>query len=238
MILSTLLSLSGVLYAAPAPETTIACCGEQLRARLIFGDTFETMEDWTNLTPRTQWYVDGGRLIGRWGPGGSTIWSNREFTGDIYVRFRAKLLESDDEWRTEERPDGGKNLNFRFLVTGPGGVDIRDAYQDLAAQGTGPNGTGDDQYEGYFFTWTWRHTRLRRSPGYANVSERTDILPEIGEDYTIEVLKQGGRIRYLVDGEVLHDYTDQSPHDRGRVGFTLWHSSVAVDFIEVHQLAR
>ncbi|MFP4248824.1 MAG: family 16 glycoside hydrolase [Armatimonadota bacterium] len=231
-----ILSLCGALAGAPAEVPTITCSGEELPARLIFGDTFRTLEGWEDLTPQTEWYVEDGRLIGRWGPGGSTIWSDREFAGDLYVRFRARLLEPEDDWRTDERPDGGKNLNFRFLVSGPDGADIRHVYRDLAEEATGPNRIGDDQYEGYFFTWTWRHTRLRRSPGYDNVSERTDILPEIGVDYTIEVLKQGPRLRYLVDGELLHDFTDPSPHTRGRIGFTLWHSTIAVDFIEVYQL--
>lgn len=236
MIAAAVLPLPGALCGAPAPETTLNCCGAQFRARLVFGDTFGSMDEWTNLTPETDWRVEDGRLVGTWGPGGSTIWSDREFRGDLYVRFRATLLEPKDEWRTEERPHGGKNLNFRFLVTGPDGVDIREVYRDLAAQGTGSNRVGDDRYEGYFFTWTRRHARLRRSPGYENVSEHRAVLPRVGEAYTVEVLKRDGRIIYAVDGRVIHDWVDSDPHRRGRLGFTLWHSIIAVDFIEVHTI--
>ncbi|MFW6156816.1 MAG: hypothetical protein ACOC7J_05805 [Armatimonadota bacterium] len=236
MIATAVLLLPGLLPGAPVPATTITCLGEEIPARLVFGDTFETMEHWANLTPRTRWHVEDGALIGHWAPGGSTIWSRPAFSGDLYLRFRARLLEPEDEWRTEQMPDGGINLNFRFLVSGPGGADIREVYRDLAARGTGSNRIGDDRYQGYFFTWTWRHARLRRSPGHVNLGERRDVLPRIGEDYTIEVLKQGGRIRYAVDGQVLHDYHDDRPFDSGRVGFTLWRSRVAVDFIEVYEL--
>ena len=236
MIATALVVLQGAFWCSQAPAGTIRCMDEELPARLVFGDTFADMCEWSNLTANTRWHVEDGQLIGHWAPGGSTIWSNREFSGDLYIRFRARLLEPADDWRTEKMPDGGKNVNFRFLVSGPGGRDIREVYRDLAAERTGPNHTGDDQYEGYFFTWTWSHTRLRRSPGYVNVSERRDVLPAVGVEYTVEVLKEGGRIRYAVNGEVLHDYRDEAPFDSGRVGFTLWHSRLAVDFIEVYEL--
>ncbi len=236
MLSTMMLLIPGALSAMPGGRATIQFCGEQMPARLVFGDTFETMGEWENLTPNTRWSVEDGKLIGHWAPGGSTVWSRREFCGDLYIRFRARLLEPEEQWRTEKMPDGGKNLNFRFLVSGPDGVDIRSVYRNLAAEGTGSNRIRDDQYEGYFFTWTWRHARLRRSPGYENVSEEREILPDIGENYTIEVLKRNGRIRYAVDGQVLHDYHDAAPFDAGRIGFTLWHSRMAVDFIEVYRL--
>ncbi len=234
VLLVTILPLLG---AAPAAESArIDFQGQSYPTRLVFGDSFADMDEWVNLTPQTRWAVQDGTLVGEWAPGGSTLWSRREFGGDLFIRFRARVLEPEDEWRTEKMPDGGKNLNFRFLVSGPDGVDIREVYRDLAQQATGPNRIGDDQYEGYFFTWTWRHARLRRSPGYENVSERRDVLPEVGENYTIEVLKRGGHIRYAVDGEVLHDWVDDDPFERGRIGFTLWHSRIAVEFIEVYQI--
>ncbi|MFO7946358.1 MAG: family 16 glycoside hydrolase [Armatimonadota bacterium] len=211
--------------------------GKHLHGELVFQDDFEDMDEWDNLTPNTRWEVRDGELVGTWGPGGSTIWSKPAFSGDLYIRFTGRLLEPKDEWRTEKMPDGGKNFNFRFLVSGPDGVDIREVFRDLAEEGTGPNRTGDDQYEGYFFTWTWRHARLRRSPGYENVSENRDYLPQIGQTHTVEICKQGGRITQVCDGHLIHDYTDPDPFNSGRIGFTLWHSTLAVDSIEVFELA-
>ena len=165
MLIIAVALLTPIAFAEDDGPMTTEFQGEELQTEQIFRDDFETMNNWTNLTAHTIWQVDDGWLVGTWRPGGSTIWSNREFSGDLYIRFQGKLLEPEHNWRTEERPDGGKNFNFRFLVNGPGGCDIREMYRDLAAEGTGSNAMGDDQYEGYFFTWTWHHARLRRSPG-------------------------------------------------------------------------
>lgn len=204
-----------------------------LLVRPVFADTFADLAHWVNLTPNTKWEARDGRLIGAWAPGGSTLWCKHEFLGDIHLRIRAQLLPAKEEWVTPEQPDGGKNLNVRFHVTGPNGEDILDVYQDLARQATGPNRIGDDQYRGYFFTWTWAHSRLRRSPGYEMISETLDNLPQVGPNYTIEILHCGGRILCGVNGEVLHSFRDYAPFEGGRIGIALWHSRVAVDSIEV-----
>jgi hypothetical protein len=231
----TLLLVAAVLAEGDTPMT-IDVQGEQLTVERVFHDDLKEMDNWTNITPSTTWEIDGGRLVGTWGPGGSSIWSNRAFSGDLYIRVTGQLLDPKDEWRTEKMPDGGKNFNIRFLVTGPDGCDIREVFRELAEEGTGPNRTGDDQYEGYFFTWTWHHARLRRSPGYEMVSESRDYLPEVNTTHTIEICKQGGRIRQVADAHLLHDYTDPDPFHSGRIGFTLWHSTLAVDSIEVYRI--
>lgn len=232
----TLILFANIVFGEGEQKMTIEFQGEQLTVQRIFHDDFETMEHWSNLTPNTIWEVKDGRLIGTWGPGGSTIWSNRAFSGDLYIRFTGELLEPQEEWRTEKMPDGGKNFNFRFLVEGPDGGDIRDVYRDLAQEGTGSNRIGDDQYKGYFFTWTWHHARLRRSPGYENVSENRDYLPDIKTMHTVQVCKQGGRLRQVADGHLLHDYTDPDPFNSGRIGFTLWWSKLAVESIDVYRI--
>lgn len=225
--------------APEAAQTTITVGeNERLVTEVVFADSFETMEHWVNLTPNTVWEARGGHLIGRWRDGGSTLWCRENFEGDVLVEFEGRILSPDDSWVTEDLPEGGKNLNLNFHTTGPDGEDILDVYRHLQAEGTGPNGRGDDQYQGYFLTWTFRHARLRRSPGYENVQENRSFLPEIGTSYRFRLLRQKGRLRYWINDTLIFDYTDPQPWQRGKIGFALWRSNVQIDNVTVRRVVE
>jgi|GEM_PF-2117641 len=201
-------------------------------------DDFDDMANWINVTPNTKWWTQDGKLHGHWGSGGSDLWSKQIFHGDLYIEFTATLQQPDPSWINNQLPEGGKNINLRLHVTGPNGVDIVEAYPKLSEKGVGPNAVGDDLYHGYFFTFTHTHARLRRSPGYDNVSEDLKAIPELNRTYIISMLKTGGRLQYFVDGRKIHDYIDSEPHESGRIGLTLWRSRVAVeDFKVYHAMA-
>ena len=136
----------------------------------------------------------------------------------------------------KNQPDGGKIFNIRLHVRGPNDVDILDVYQDLLKAGTGPNGIGDEQYWGYFVTWTGVHSRLRRSPGYINVSENKSYLPVLNRTHKIQLLFLNGRILYTVDGKLLHDYTDREPFTKGKMGILTWNSNIEVSKFEVYRI--
>ncbi len=212
--------------------------GGDYRVAPIFEESFDSFDNWVTFSGTSRWWVEDGSMFGHWaaGGGGSNVWCRRNFEGDVLVEFRARLLSPDQEWVYPGRPHGGKNINIRLHVEGPNGEDILDVAERLQEEGTGPNRIGDDQYRGYFFTWTFRHARLRRSPGYENVSENLDILPEVGPWYTISVLRTGNRLRYFVDGRMVHDYSDPDPFDRGKIGFALWHSRVEIDSLAVFRV--
>jgi len=210
--------------------------GERVWMQRVFREKFEDMGEWVNLTPATKWWVEEGTLRGHWGPGGSTLWCKRDFEGDLYIEFTARLCEPDKEWISKKLPEGGKNINLRFLVTGPAGGDILTVYRKLAEEQTGPNRIGDDQYRGYFLTWTHTHARLRRSPGYEKVSEELSFLPEIGRTYRISVLKQDERIRCWIGDRLIHDYRDDHPFDYGKIGFALYKSNVEISDLRVYKV--
>lgn len=210
--------------------------GEEITVAPLFEESFDSFDNWITFSKASRWWMEEGSMFGHWAAGGSTVWCRRNFEGDVLMEFRARLLNPDPEWVYPGRPHGGKNINFRLHVEGPNGEDILDVAERLQEEGTGPNRVGDDQYRGYFFTWTFRHARLRRSPGYENVSENLDILPDIERWYDISILKTGGRLRYFVDGEIVHDYTDPEPFERGKIGFALWHSRVEIDHLTVFRV--
>lgn len=205
---------------------------------LVFRDDFDDMANWVNLNPATEWKVEDGCLLGHWAKGGSDVWCKHHFSGDICVELTGKLLEPDKEWIYEHMPEGGKNLNVRFMVTGPDGGSILESYQRLLETKTGLNKMGDDQFNGYFFTLCCKQNRMRRSPGYDNVSEYKDYPLEIGRSSTIRILKTGNRIRYFLGDRKLHDYVDPEPFNEGRIGIALWCSSVAIDKVEVYQVKQ
>jgi len=211
--------------------------GQTHGLELLFADPFANFDHWTTFATTSTWEARDGALEGHWRPegGGSNVWCREDFSGDLYLVCKARLYSPDPQWIYPNMPEGGKNINVRFLVQGPEGQDILSVAEALAATGTGPNRVGDDQYRGYFFTWTFRHGRLRRSPGYDNVSENLEILPQIETEHTIEVLKIGPRLRFICDGRKAHDYIDPQPFDSGKIGFALWCSRVRIWDLAVYR---
>lgn len=234
---SMFLPLSIASAAAPDSAYSEHTIGDvRVTARLIFNESFESLQNWKALAPNTRWTLEAGKLKGYWAPGGSALWLNRDLEGNFLLVAQARLLPPNPEVAKPNRPEGSRNFNIRFHVRGPGGADILDVYRELLASGTGLNGIGDDQYCGYFITWTWRHSRLRRSPGYVNVSESTDYLPETLKLHRIRLVFLDGRILYSTDGKVLHDYTDPRPFTRGKVAIVTSNSNVEISKFEVYQV--
>lgn len=202
----------------------------------VLVDDFSDLNNWVNITPNTTWETKDRSLRGHWGPNGSDLWSKETFSGNLYVSFTATLLTPDPSWVRSDTPQGGKNINLRFLVKGPQSSDILDSYRALGEAKQGPNGVGDDQYHGYFFTFTHTHARLRRSPGYDMVSEDKTAIPKIGHPYHIEAIKIGNRLQYFIDGKLIHDYTDPHPFNEGRLGLTLWRSAALFKDFHVYSI--
>jgi hypothetical protein len=188
---------------------TVEVGDQRLETRLLFADTFDDLDAWTTLGDGSVWTLRDGQLVGRWGrEGSSTLWSKESFAGDVLITFDGKVLSPDQAWVTEDLPEGGKNLNPHFMVTGPEGGDILEVYPKLRASGTGPNAAGFDQYHGYVLTWTRHHARLRRSPGYEKVQGNLNFLPQLNTSYHFRLLRQGDRLRYWINDILIFDYTD------------------------------
>jgi len=106
-------------------------------------------------------------------------------------------------------------------------------------KGTGPNGMGEDQYNGYFFTWTLGWARFRYLPGYAKQGEWRGIdyrAPEVGKVHHIVAVRMGERVRYYIDGRLIHDVHDPKPHTRGQMGFCLWRNSAKLHEFAVYRI--
>jgi hypothetical protein len=220
--------------------------GEKYHVEKLFSESFADMSNWFDLNPRTEWRVEDGSLLGKWGPGGSVVWLDPVFDGDLLVSCRAETLApSTADWagwgleRPENMPEGGKNLNLLVLCSGPDGENMRECYARLLAEGTGPNGMGEDRYKGYFFTWTLNWARFRYLPGYECVSELSGEgfeAPRVGARHHIAALRRGARVRYFLDGRPVHDYVDPDPPARGQMGFCLWRNLARITEFAVYRL--
>jgi hypothetical protein len=68
--------------------------------------------------------------------------------------------------------------------------------------------------------------RLRRNPGFAILSENTSIRAEAGRTYRIKLLVAEGRLRYWLDGRLVHDVVDPRPLTGGHFALRTWRSRV------------
>jgi hypothetical protein len=181
-----------------------------------------------DFTPGPQWlfeaqggtlqFVNGAALIDCCQKRGATLWVRREFPADLVIEYAGACLP----------PSTGRNLNCFFCARSPDGrpldaIPRTGAYQEY------------QQFGNYIFTLTCDHTRIRRDPGFEQMSEL--LLGSVQEHrYLIQIVKQGGRIQAAIDGRLIHDVADPAPHGPGWVALRTWNSRVVYDHWAVYEL--
>lgn len=160
------------------------------------------------------------------GADGVTVWAAREFPEDVIVEYTATCHEDDTDEIT------GRNFNCFFAATGADGEAGTLAETDRS---------GDyGEYHGipnYVFTLTYRHTRMRRDPGFEKRSEfRVGAQPD--HSYDVQLLKRGGEIAATLDGRLVHRWTDPDPLGAGWVGLRTWNTHLTYDRWEVYEPTR
>lgn len=159
------------------------------------------------------------------GAHGVTVWTPREFPEDVLVEYAATCHEDEQDSLTS-----GRNLNCFLAATGD------DGRPETLAE-TGRTGAYGEYHElpNYVFTLTWRHTRMRRDPGFELRSELV-LGSQANHSYDVAVLKRGDRLAASVDGTLLHDWRDPDPHGSGWVGLRTWNTAVTYDRWTVYEL--
>ena len=170
----------------------------------------------------SQVHVEDGTLWVRRQPGvhsPATIWYREELPGNVFVRFRAKPIPPEG--------DNACNLNLFVHARELDGTPLRfgrcGAYKDYHLI---PNYIVTF-VGGYMPGWS----RMRRDPGFKMVSE-SDIRSEVDKEYEIVLTIQDGRLRYYVNGERIHDYTDPDPLPGGRFGIRSWSTNACWNEIQ------
>lgn len=197
---------------------TIEIGDERIPASLIWEADFEPSSEWRveQQKPGSDVSFEDGRMsVDCLGERGVTVWMQREFPEDLIIEYVATCGASEMNGEESKR-----NLNCFFCAA--------DEAEPLA---TTARSGGYNEYHGwpnYIFTLTATHSRLRRDPGFEQVSELM-LGAQNGERYEVQLVKRGGRITALVNGRVLHDWSDSNPHGTGWVGMRTYETDVTYD---------
>lgn len=144
----------------------------------------------------------------------ATLWWREPLPADSAIELTAGV---DDPAR-----DNAANLNLIFHARELDGAPYR--------FGRSAKYEGYHSIPNYIATLTggfqpgW--ARLRRNPGFTILSENTSIRSEAGKTYRIKLLVAGGRLRYWLDGRLVHDVVDPQPLKGGHFALRTWRSRV------------
>jgi len=221
LLLLALLGAIGPTSAAEPARRPLEVDGENWTATEIAHETF------ADATWRDRWVVEGdpacetraGRLnvLTSHQPGSkksATLWWRDALPADILVELTAGV----------DLPAGenASNLNLFFHARELDGSPYRfgrsSAYPEY------------QKIPNYIITLTggfqegW--SRVRRDPGFAILSEEKSTRSEPGRTYKIRAMIAEGRIRYWLDGRLVHDTRDPQPLPGGHFALRTWRSRV------------
>ncbi len=162
----------------------------------------------------------------------STVWLDKEFSGDISVDFDVQLVSSSDT---------ANNINFFFMYSDPSGKPLRRSASERQS------GTYSlyHQLNGYIFTNVTNGNerrvryRLRDNPGFKLLDETFEGENRVGETRHIKILKKANRLQYWVDGKKILDTVDDKfnpSYHNGYLGLRTWHTSFRVDNLIIRKL--
>lgn len=160
------------------------------------------------------------------GGGGAYCWYPHEFPEDILITYEARVPEFRRSAVPGDEEFNGRNLNCLFAASEMEAV--ADSFGTRSGDANAEE-TTFDELANYFLTVTYKHTRLRKSPGRTLKSELLLGVEYPEHTYEIAVLKRGDRIAASIDGRLVHDWTDPEPLGRGWVGLVTWSTAVTYE---------
>ena len=153
-----------------------------------------------------------------------TGWLRRELPRDIFIRMKAKTRK--------EGSQNACNLNLFIHARESDGGPLRF------------NRSGDyplyHEIPNYIVTLTggiqpgW--SRVRLNPGFNLLNDRQDCRSEPGRVYELVIALNDDRLRYFIDGELIHDVEGFTPLRGGYLGLRTWNSYVGWRDIEIGRL--
>ena len=223
------------LMAAPADSASkspeqINVDGSTWHPRLLIVEDF-TDPEWRNrwaIEGRGTAEIEGGRLqiLAPGGSGGVTVWLRKQLPPNVLVECRAGSNQTSQSNAT--------NLNLVLHAREPDGA----PYQ------FGRSGKYSEykRFPNYIFTLTGDfegqpgHARLRRNPGFALMNGDPTLGALVGHSYHLRVLILDGRLRYWVDGRLIHNARDEHPLLGGHFGLRTWKSEVWWSDLKIYRL--
>jgi hypothetical protein len=202
-------------------HTTFSVGPEEVAGELIWQAGFDQPDQFRVESQGGTWEFAGGKLhIDCVDKRGVTIWLTRDVPTDLIVDYAGTCYP----------PSTGRNFNLFFCARGRDGRSM--------AEETELTGKYQLYHElpNYIFTLTCGHTRMRRDPGFLEQSEL--MLGSVDDHrYEIQVLKRGPRLQAVIDGRLIHDWTDPDPHPAGWVGLRTWNTKITYDHWAIYMPA-
>lgn len=211
--------------------TTFDFGSEELTGEELWSADFSAPEEFLCVSDGNNFEFRGDDLrIDLTGNGGATCWYPHEFPEDIIIQYQASVPEFRRTAAVGDDDFNGRNLNCLFATKGTDGetATIGERYRTEGAD------TGYRNFQNYFLTLTYKHTRMRKSPGGDLRSELLFGVDYPNHTYEVTILKRGTRIAAAVNGRVLHDWTDPDPLGSGWVGLVTWSTDVTFDHWAVY----
>jgi hypothetical protein len=216
---------------AGGPAETVRIGGDEYEVSWLRTERFDE-PDWLS-----RWFVEGtsevrardGRLRVRTTdpktPNVATIWYRTVLPPDVFIRFRATAVPPAEK--------NAANLNLFLHARERDGSPVRfgrsGQYKEYHAI---PN---------YIVTFVGGYrdgwSRARRDPGF-NLLHEAEVRSEVGQEYTVTVTMHKGRLRYYLDGKLIHDVTDEAPIPGGRFALRTWSTNAWWDDVEFGRILR
>lgn len=193
--------------------------GETLSASLVWQADFRPGPQWLfEAQGGTLQFIDGQAHIDCVGKRGATLWVRRPFPADIVFEYAG----------TCSPPSTGHNLNSFFAADYGDGRSIESVVRTGAYQEY-------HEFPNYIVTLTNSHTRVRRDPGFVEMSELM-LGSQVDCRYLLQIAKTGGRIRVNINGRLIHDVTDPNPLGPGWLALRTWQTRIAYDHWAVYEV--
>jgi len=168
----------------------------------------------------------------------ATAWCKEPISGDVRIEFDAHVISSST---------GVNNINFFFFFSDPEGTPLFETREDRADAGyakyhvlngniitflrdvkAGPEGTLLNELPA--------RVRIRHCPGFELLDETYAYQCNEGVTYHCEIVRQGTRISFSVDGNLLLEAEDPAPHSSGLIGLRTFRTYLWWDNIKVTAL--
>ena len=207
------------------------------QGKVILTETF----DYPDNSMPARWWSEGvpasvknGRMFvdaDMMKPQVSTIWLDREFSGNLCIEFDVFIVSSQEL---------SNNLNFFLNYSHPDGTPLRSTMNERMDG----NYNHYHKLNGYIFTHLANGTevparfRFRYNPGFELLDELFTYECKLETLYNIKIIKKDNRFQYWANGQLIIDkeIEDALLHKKGLIGFRTWRTSLWWDNLKITQL--
>ncbi len=202
---------------------TLSVAGDTYHVKWLLKEDFESgkwRENWVLETTKADVEIKEGKLFMTDYGIGSTLWYKKELPQHIIVKYTTQ----------SERGMTDTKLNFNHFshARENDGTDLK------IGKESGRTGAYVQyhQFTNYIATLTYKHSRIRKDPGFQLLSD-SQVYSEENQVYNVVYTVQKGRVRYYLNDVKVHDVRDAQPLRGGKFGLRTWNTHASWENIEI-----